>query len=90
MPLQQCENNGWQWGNSGKCYTGPDARKKALKQGAVIEIQKHAKGEDVNFDEINELSVEEFNECYAEAGVVLDTQALSQLTLKFIIAGGDL
>jgi len=90
MPLQQCENNGWQWGNSGKCYTGPDARKNALKQGAVIEIQKHAKGEEIDLSEIGELSVQDFNQCYSEAGVSLDTDTLSQLTLKFIVAGGNL
>lgn len=36
MPLKKC-GNGWKWGDSGKCYEGPDAKKKAIKQGLVIE-----------------------------------------------------
>lgn len=28
---------GWKWGENGACYTGPDAKKKAIKQGYVIE-----------------------------------------------------
>ena len=43
MPLKRCsENNqsGWKWGDSGKCYTGPDAKKKAIKQGIRIEGPK--------------------------------------------------
>lgn len=40
MPLQKCSNDdksGYKWGSSGQCYTGPDAKKKALKQGIAIE-----------------------------------------------------
>ena len=40
MPLKRCSdnnNNGWKWGDQGKCYTGPDGKKKAIKQGIVIE-----------------------------------------------------
>jgi hypothetical protein len=36
MPLQKCSANntsGWRWGSQGKCYTGPGAKKKAIKQG---------------------------------------------------------
>jgi hypothetical protein len=36
MPLTQCTKNGtrgWRWGAKGACYTGPGAKKKALKQG---------------------------------------------------------
>lgn len=43
MPLQQCTSNGksgWKYGESGKCYTGPNAKKKAAKQAAAI----HASG----------------------------------------------
>lgn len=43
MPLKKCQSNGvdgYKWGDSGTCYTGKDARKKALKQGAAIEINK--------------------------------------------------
>ena len=40
MPLQKCVvdgKNGWQWGSEGKCYTGNDAKKQAVKQGIAIE-----------------------------------------------------
>jgi hypothetical protein len=39
MPLKRCTKDGksgWKWGDEGKCYTGPDAKKKAAKQGAAI------------------------------------------------------
>lgn len=35
MPIKSCQVNGKagkQWGNSGKCYTGKNAKSKALKQ----------------------------------------------------------
>ena len=47
MPLKRCsENNksGWKWGDQGKCYTGEDAKKKALKQGVAIEGPKKFSG----------------------------------------------
>jgi len=43
MPLQKCSSegkSGWRWGNSGHCYTGKDAKKKAIKQGIAIEGPK--------------------------------------------------
>lgn len=36
MPLKRCEENGWRWGDQGKCYHGKDAKKKAIKQGLAI------------------------------------------------------
>ena len=39
MPLKKCTvdgKSGWKWGDSGKCYTGPDAKEKALEQGRAI------------------------------------------------------
>ena len=36
MPVKPCKykgKTGKKWGNSGKCYTGKDAKKKATKQG---------------------------------------------------------
>lgn len=39
MPLKQCQidgKKGWKYGDSGKCYTGPDAKKKAIAQGIAI------------------------------------------------------
>jgi len=40
MPLQNCTDSGksgWRWGKSGKCYTGRDGKKKAIRQGISIE-----------------------------------------------------
>ena len=40
MPLQRCSikgKRGWRWGKRGKCYTGPNAKLKAIKQGIAIE-----------------------------------------------------
>ena len=35
MPLKRCMSKGktgWKFGKSGKCYTGPSAKQKALQQ----------------------------------------------------------
>ncbi len=42
MPLQRCGEGGkgWQWGKSGKCYTGPGAKQKAIKQMRAIKSQE--------------------------------------------------
>jgi len=43
MPLKKCSDNqksGWKWGDQGKCYTGKDGKKKAIKQGIAIEGPK--------------------------------------------------
>lgn len=39
MPLKRCGDNGqgWKYGEEGKCYTGPDAKKQAIKQGIAID-----------------------------------------------------
>ena len=40
MPLKKCSENGksgWKWGDEGKCYSGSDGKKKAIKQGIAIE-----------------------------------------------------
>jgi len=40
MPLKTCTLDGkagYKWGDSGKCYTGKDAKKQALRQGVAIE-----------------------------------------------------
>jgi len=49
MPLQRCQvdgKDGWKYGESGKCYTGPDAKQKAIAQGIAmgeIEVKQAAK-----------------------------------------------
>lgn len=40
MPLQRCQADGkagWKYGPSGHCYTGPGAKKKAIRQGVAIQ-----------------------------------------------------
>ena len=40
MPLKRCSSEsqvGWKWGDEGTCYTGPNAKKEAIKQGVAIE-----------------------------------------------------
>ena len=39
MPLKECSvdgESGWRWGDAGTCYTGPQARQRALRQAAAI------------------------------------------------------
>jgi hypothetical protein len=35
---------GYQWGNTGKIYTGPKARQKAALQGAAVQKSQTKKG----------------------------------------------
>lgn len=47
MPLMRCTKNGksgWKWGKSGKCYTGPGAKKKATKQGRAVKASQARRG----------------------------------------------
>ncbi len=40
MPLKRCTKDGkqgWKWGERGKCYTGKEGKKKAIRQGIRIE-----------------------------------------------------
>lgn len=42
MPLKKCaqdNKNGYKWGNSGTCFTGPDAKKSALAVGQASNAQ---------------------------------------------------
>lgn len=42
MPIQRCYKNslaGWRWGKKGRCYVGPGARVKALKQARAIKAR---------------------------------------------------
>lgn len=70
MPLQRCKKdnaNGWRWGSNGRCYVGPGAKKKAIKQGIAIEgPEKFAKMQksgaaDFNREEANEALKEYFD-----------------------------
>lgn len=46
MPAKPCQKNGkkgWKWGNSGFCYTGVDAKQKAIEQGKAIHASEYSK-----------------------------------------------
>lgn len=53
MPIQTCREDGesgYRWGQSGTCYTGKNAQRKALKQGVAIEEDRKRRGEPSYFD----------------------------------------
>lgn len=80
MPLKKCTNkgtSGWQWGNSGKCYTGKDAKKQAIRQGLAVEGPKKFK------EEVSKayLVDDEVAEAYAE--YVADLPAEQRVMLRF-------
>lgn len=46
MPLKRCQKDGkdgWKWGDTGKCYVGPNAKSQAERQGRAIEASKSKK-----------------------------------------------
>ena len=50
MPIMRCTKNGvkgWKYGESGHCYTGANAKKKAAIQGAAIERSQKKRGKKV-------------------------------------------
>ncbi len=52
MPIKRCQKSGksgWKFGDSGKCFTGPGGRNKALRQGRAIKS---------NSSRLNQLLVE--------------------------------
>lgn len=43
MPIKKCQSNskkGFKYGDSGKCYTGPNAKEMAVKQAVAIKISQ--------------------------------------------------
>lgn len=43
MPIKRCQKNskkGYKWGSEGKCYVGPGAKEKALKQMRAIKASQ--------------------------------------------------
>ena len=59
MPVKSCTINGkkgYKWGNSGKCYTGPGAKKKALRQGAAAYANGYREGKTNSGEYIQQLS----------------------------------
>jgi len=39
MPLMECGEGGYKWGESGKCFIGPGAKEKALAVGKAIKVK---------------------------------------------------
>lgn len=73
MPLKQCNvdgKSGWKWGDSGHCYTGPEGKKKAIKQGIAIEgPEKFSKIQ--HSEGFTESEINLFHECLYEEGYSL-------------------
>jgi hypothetical protein len=47
MPIKECKEDkkkGYKYGDTGKCYTGPGAREKAVKQGQAIKASQARRG----------------------------------------------
>lgn len=63
MPIKKCSANGtsgFKWGDSGHCYTGPDAKKNAIKQGLAIG------GGKLKASDMEEITTEELEAATAE------------------------
>jgi hypothetical protein len=59
MPLKRCSKDnksGWKYGDSGHCYTGPGAKKKAIKQGVA---EQYNGGEKVSKAELTKFLANE-------------------------------
>jgi hypothetical protein len=68
MPLKRCTidgKSGWKWGDKGHCYTGPGAKKKAIKQGVAVEGPEGFKKEMGKANRSAEL-LEEINEQFKQ------------------------
>ena len=89
MPLKKCQSDdkdGWKWGKSGKCYTGPDAKKQAIKQGIAIEgpekFSQKASEEDIYLskEEIKSIVSHMYEKNYSLAAIVCATSLLASIT----------
>lgn len=67
MPLKRCSSDGksgWRWGDEGKCFVGPDGKKKAIRQGIAIEgpekFQQMSSAEKVNFSKKEICTIADF------------------------------
>lgn len=71
MPLQDLGNGCYRWGDNGKKYCGPGAKKRAMQQAVAIEKSKQDKGEPSEFDKAeaiyNEILQEEKDGKYLTA-----------------------
>jgi len=86
MPLKKCTVDGkpgWQWGAQGKCYSGPNAKKQAIKQGVAIEgpekFSQKAVEQNISLDTKDIATVAEwmYDNGYNTTAVVATVSALS-------------
>ena len=86
MPLKKCTENqksGYKWGDKGKCYTGPDAKKKAIKQGVAIDgpekFAQKASDNDIYFDakDVKVVTDWMYDKGYDAAAIVATASMLS-------------
>jgi hypothetical protein len=85
MPLQKCVvdgKKGWQWGSEGKCYTGRDAKKQAVKQGIAVEGPEKfsekacSEGVELSEEEIKAVADWMYEEGYASSAIVATSALL--------------
>lgn len=88
MPLKRCTENGkpgWKWGNTNKCFTGKDAKKRAIKMGIAIEgpdkfAQKaNAFEEPLTNEEIKYVSELMYDDGYNLVDIVATTSVLANV-----------
>ena len=86
MPLKKCSENkqsGWKWGDQGKCYTGPEGKKQAIRQGVAIEgpekFSQKVKAGDVQF---TEKDYELIDDSLTQAGLGLGDRIAYAIDLK--------
>ena len=87
MPLNRCGENGWKWGSEGKCYTGKDAKQKAIRQGVAIEGPE--KFSQKAYDEGIELSREEAEDIVGSFYFHEDNLSLAKITCCALLIYGS-
>lgn len=90
MPLKRCGDGGWKWGDEGKCYTGPDGKKKAIKQGVAIEgPQKFSQKAYENKFPLSESDIDFILECAFEYDISINDGLICHSYLLSIEADLD-
>lgn len=87
MPLNRCGEEGWKWGLEGKCYTGKDAKQKAIRQGVAIEGPE--KFSQKAYDEGVEMSREEAEDIVGSFYFHKDNLSLAKITACAVLVYGS-
>ena len=86
MPLKKCTIDGkagYKWGDDGKCYTGPEGKKKAIKQGVAVEgpekFSQKAREHSIflNTNDIKAVADSMYEQGYGNVAVVATVSALT-------------